>query len=380
MPLATDVQGRRFSSDEEALLTRFLDETEEATITHPLEDPRQVILDHNCRTADGQSQFTWLAVRQICRVLGAGLGTYITDLAGYRRAPSDEDREFYSDEDAAAVFNMAVRRRFRRDLLGWQAIRNSRTNVIDAVVGHGYRRMPNRDFLERVREVLAAVDEPIEFHEALVVGRRVTVRYRFVRPVYEGDDRLLSVHGGFSFANSEVGDGAVRGTPLLWFDPSGVALMPYNAGCRVAHTGKDFPRRMQRLLDRTLERWRTSTLAGSVGQHVEELAGRNLGFGGADEDADDGRFRELVSQLRNRHLTQSTARRVLRRAVFSGGREEAPIDLMRSERRRTWGGRTALDVFVAVLRESEATLLNVTARERLEQLAYSMLAGRFRLE
>jgi len=380
MPLAAEVQGRRFDSGEEDALTRFLDETEENTLTHPIEDPNQVLLDHACRTVDGRDQFTWLAVRQVCRVLGAGLGTYITDLAGYRRAPSDDEREFYSDEDAAAVFNMAVRRRFRQELLGFQAIRNARTGTIDAVVGHGYRRLPNRDFLERVREVLHAVDRPVEFHEALVVGRRVTVRYRFVEPIYEGDDRLLSVHGGFSFANSEVGDGAVRGTPLLWFDPSGTALMPYNAGCRVAHTGKDFPRRMQRLLDRTLDRWRLSELSESIGRHVEELGNSNLGFGGADEDADDGRFRELVSQLRHRHLTQSTARRVLRRAVFSGGREEAPIDLMRSERRRTWGGRTALDVFVAVLRESEATLLNVTARERLEQLAYSMLAGRFRLE
>lgn len=379
MPLAVDVQGRRFGSDEEGTLTRFLDEVEEGTLTHPIEDPRQILLDHNCRTMEGQSQFTWLAVRQICRVLGAGLGTYITDLAGYRRAPAEDEREFYSDDDAAAVFNMAVRRRFRQELLGFQALRNGSTNTIDAVVGHGYRRMPNRDFLERVREVLAAVDRPIQFHEALVVGRRVTVRYRFTEPVHQGDDRLSSVHGGFSFANSEVGDGAVRGTPLLWFDPSGVALMPYNAGCRVAHTGKDFPRRMQRLLDRTLDRWRLSLLSETIGQHIEELAGSNLGFGGADEDADDSRFRELVSLLRHRHLTQSTARRVLRRAVFSGGREEAPIDLMRSERRRTWGGRTALDVFVAVLRESEATLLNVTARERLEQLAYSMLAGRFRL-
>jgi hypothetical protein len=379
MPLAAEVQGRLFNSGEEAALTRFLDETEENTLTHPIEDPNQVLLDHNCRTVDGQYQFTWLAVRQVSRVLGAGLGTYLTDLAGYRRAPSADDREFYSDEDAAAVFNMAVRRRFRQELLGFQAIRNASTGTIDAVVGHGYRRLPNRDFLERVREVLGAVDRPVEFHEALVVGRRVTVRYRFVEPIYEGDDRLLTVHGGFSFANSEVGDGAVRGTPLLWFNPSGTALMPYNAGCRVAHTGKDFPRRMQRLLDRTLDRWRLSELSESIGRYVEELESANLGFGGVDEDADDGRFRELVSHLRHRHLTQSTARRVLRRAVFSGGRVEAPIDLMRSERRRTWGGRTALDVFVAVLRESEATLLNVTVRERLEQLAYQMLAGRFRL-
>lgn len=380
MPLATEVQGRRFGPDEEAALIRFLEEVETATITYPIEDPRQVVLDHACRTVDGQDQFTWLAIRQVCKVLAAGLGTYVGDLAGFRRAPSAEDQEFHSDEDAAAVFNMAVRRRFRRDLMGFQIIRNTATATIDAVVGHGYRRLPNRDFMERVKEALAYVEEPLQFHEALVVGRRVTVRYRFAESLFEGDDRALSVHGGFSFANSEVGDGAVRGTPLLWFDPSGVALMPYNAGSRVAHTGKDFPRRMQRLLDRTLERWRGSPLFRGISQRIAELAEENLGFGGLDEEADDGRFRELVSQLRHKQLTQSTARRVLRRAVFAGGREEAPIDLMRSERRRTWGGRTALDVLVGLLRESEATLLNVTARERLEQLAYQMLAGRFRLE
>ncbi len=380
MPLAIEVQGRRFGEAEEADLVRYLDDVENSTITFPIEDPRQITLDHACRTMDGQDQFTWLAIRQVCRVLGAGLGTYIGDLAGFRRAPTSEDAEFHSDDDAAAVFNMAVRRRFRRELMGHQIIRSATTGTIDAVVGHGYRRLPNRDFMERVKEALASVDEPLQFHEPLVVGRRVTVRYRFAASVFEGDDRMLSAHGGFSFANSEVGDGAVRGTPLLWFDPSGAALMPYNAGSRVAHTGKDFPRRMQRLLDRTLERWRGSPLFQGVGQHIEELADQNLGFGGADEDADDGRFRALVSQLRHKQLTQSMARRVLRRAVFAGGREEAPIDLMRSERRRTWGGRTALDVLVALLRESEATLLNVTARERLEQLAYQMLAGRFRLE
>lgn len=380
--LAADTTGRRFGPDEADALKQFLEDVEEHTLIYPVEDPRQVTLDPEYRVAEGGGQLSWLAVRQICRTLGAGLGTYLSDLSGHRRTPAADEVEFFSAADAAAVFNLAVRRRFGRGLSGMQAIRNTRTNLVDAVVGRGYRRLPNCDFLERVKDVLETSGQRLRFQEALVVGRRVTIRYMHVDPCYTADDdRFTAVYPGFTFSNSEVGDGSVRATPFLWFDPSGVALMPYNTASRVAHTGKDFPRRMQRLLDRTMERWQGSPLfAGGVGPALALMEEHRLGFTGGDETADDVRFRELASQLRNRQLSTATARRVLRRALFAGGREEAPGDATRAARRQTWAARSALDVFCAFLRESEETPLHVAARERLEQIAYLMLSGRFRPE
>lgn len=381
--LAAETQGRRFGPDEAAALTAYLDDVEEHTLIYPIEDPRQVSLDPTYRVSEGGGRLSWLAVRQICRTLGAGLGTFLSDLSGHRRAPAADEAEFFSVADAAAVLNLAVRRRFGRGLAGMQAIRNTRTDLVDAVVGRGYRRLPNRDFLERVQDVLEASGQRLRFQEALVVGRRATLRYMHVDPCYAADDdRFTAVHPGFTFSNSEVGDGSVRATPFLWFDPSGVALMPYNTASRVAHTGRDFPRRMQRLLDKTMERWQGSPLfAGGVGPALALMEEHRLGFTGGDEAADDARFRELASQLRHpAGLSIATARRVLRRALFAGGREEAPADATRAARRQTWGTRSALDVFCAFLRESEETPLHVAARERLEQIAYLMLSGRFRPE
>jgi len=380
--LAAETTGRRFGPDEAQALSQYLDDVEDHTLIYPIEDPRQVMLDPEYRVSEGGGQLSWLAVRQICRTLGAGLGTYLSDVSGHRRAPAADEAEFFSVADAAAVFNMAVRRRFGRNLSGMQALRNTRTNLVDAVVGRGYRRLPNRDFLERVGDVLEGSGQRLRFQEALVVGRRVTLRYMQVDPCYASeDDRFTAVHPGYTFSNSEVGDGSVRATPFLWFDPSGVALMPYNTASRVAHTGRDFPRRMQRLLDRTMERWQGSPLfAGGVGPALALMEEHRLGFTGGDEAADDARFRELAAQLRHRQLSTATARRVLRRALFAGGREEAPADTTRSARRATWGTRSALDVFCAFLRESEETPLHVAARERLEQIAYLMLSGRFRPE
>lgn len=380
--LAAETTGRRFGPAEADALLEHLEDVEDHTLTYPIEEPRQVLLDPACTVQDGGGRMSWLAIRQVCRTVGAGLGTYIADLSGHRRAPSPEDAEFFSVADAAAVFNLAVRRRFGRSLAGMQVLRNTRTGVIDAVVGAGYQRLPNRDFLERVKDAIDGSGVRLRFHEAVVVGRRVTLRFVSESSVCESDDdRFLTAHSGFAFSNSEVGDGAVRGTAFLWFNPTGVALMPYNSGSRVAHTGKDFPKRLQRLLDRTMERWEGSPLFGlGLRTALALLYQHRLGFTGGDEDADDARFRAIESQLRHKQLTTVTARRVLRRALFSGGRASVPADTTQAARRASWASRTAMDVCASLMLEAEETPLHVSGRERLEQLAYAMLAGDFRPE
>lgn len=372
---------RVFGPHERDALVAHLRAVEEGTAIFPLEQPEQVILGNRLTTLGGDAAVSWLALHQMCKTLGVGLSGCVSDLAGLRRrdrCAGDED--YFSPPDAAAVFNVLVRRRFHRDLVGMQVVWRPADRVIDAVVGHGYQRLSNDDFFDTVEELVLSSGSGRVFHGAVVAGRRLLLRYRSAEPLCSGDDRLDPVYAGWSFSNSEVSDGAVRGGPALVFAPGGLAADPYNDHGRVHHTGKDFRSRLHRMLARAVERELPGRLGDASGGRLEAavaaMKARSLRFSGADEEADDARFRCLADWLKSRLDKTAVARHVLRRALVAAGLTLVPDSAYGPDRRRVWATRTYADLFVSLLTESVECRISMRQRELLERAAYLLLLGK----
>ena len=146
--LAVSLQGLLFNKGDHARLVDVLAECERTTDEVFIDADDQLTLSRRAVTTSGD-RISWLAMRQICKILSSGLASSLSDLLGMRRAPEDIDRptkikadpdEDFTVGEAASLYNLALKKRFGR-LYGSQAIRNSDTKVIEAVVGSRYRRL-----------------------------------------------------------------------------------------------------------------------------------------------------------------------------------------------------------------------------------------------
>lgn len=368
-PLAVPAQTETFGpGDRDRLLAR-LAAHDRVTLMLPLDRPEQLLLGADGRTQAGGLRLSELALRQVCRLASTGLVHVVTDLAGQagRRPRTDADSMF-SRADAAHVYNMVVRRRFRA-VEGMQLVRDSAAGVVEGVVGSGYRRISNGELVELVEETLAG--SPAAFAGATLVGRALTVRYLTPRPLPLPGDPFRA---GAYFANSEVGDQAARAFPLLHreFD-GGQCLAGLGAAAKVKHNGKDFRRRLGRQVSAVADRLAGGSWA-DLPARVDALRGVALGLGRGAE-ADERRTKQLAkAAVARKNLTVGLGRRVVRAALArpADAREAAPDP--RLLRREDWAARTWYDLFAAAAREAAA--LPPPVRERLEVAAYAVLYGR----
>lgn len=366
-----------YAADRKAVFLEALAAQDRHTIMAPLDQPEQLLMTPDCRTQRGGFRYSGTAFRQLCRTACPGLTNVVTDVAGLRRRSNDTDRGRFSLADAISVFNTVVRRRFRTDLEGLQTVRDTRTGVIEGVVGRGYRRLANIELYNRSDEVLRSYRQPVEFYSASMYGRHMVLHYRDRSPMFttEGPRGFQDVfYGGFYYSNSEIGDGSVRATTtLIRACTDTKALGYFGRSGRLIHAGKAFSRRFEMLLNSVGER---RPEVDRLREGVLALATKNLGFTGNDDDFE-RRFIELSNRLQSKQLTKSLARRILRSVLVQSSYDRTPIADIRFVRQNTWTERTAYDLFNAMTRT--ALDLPITLRERVEQLAFSLLLGRFTL-
>jgi len=373
--LYVEPEAASFAAGQRAEFVRSLADQDRHTVMSHMDRPEQVLLTPQCRTQRGEFRFSGIAFRQLCRLVCPGLSNVVTDVAGLRRRRDDSDRGRFSLPDAILILNTAVRRRFLTSLDGLQTVRDTRTGVIEGVVGRNYRRLPNAELYERSDEVLRSYRQPVEFHGANLYGRYMVLHYRYRESSFTVEAPRNfedTYHWGFYYSNSEIGDGSLRAsTTVVRACSDTKALGYFGRGGRLIHAGKDFPRRFGMLLDNVAQR---RPEVDRLREGVARLMSRPLGFGGSEDD-DEKRFVQLVQLLQAKRLTKGLAKRVLRGVLLQGSFDRTAVPDVRYVQRPTWAGRTEYDLFNAMARA--ALGLPIATQERLEQLAYALLLGRF---
>lgn len=359
-----------YGRDDVELLTEDLTDQNENTRVIPVSDINQLQLTDDGKTeADGFS-FTPIAFRQICSLLSPGLAGLFLDVSGLRGDTSEAPRR-YSLPLALTIFNFMLAQRFETDLDSKWMVVDLRDGSIDGIVGKSYQRLSNLEVLNQTARVLDHYQRDVELQTATVIRRRFSVHYTEKQSLIEGED---SFHRGYYFSNSEVGDGAMVGSPSLFrLFNEGRALGYAGRKGRLNHTGKDFQPRLESLIDRVIE---SSLKPDTAEEWILRTQNTSLGFTD-DLDANDKRFESLKQLFIAKRISAGLAQRVLRNAVLQGSFEVSALPSMRLVPENIWYTRTEYDLVNSMLRCSQT--LPVLQREQIEQLAFAVLSGRMQL-
>jgi hypothetical protein len=215
----------------------------------------------------------------------------------------------------------------------------------------------------------------VQFLEAVLEGRRLMLRFVHARPLFavgagpgpEGEE----FSGGYHVSNSEIGgEASVRVTTLLYRHRSGTtSLGPFPGRGPLAHTGKDFSKRLKRVFASALAVNQDAKLLARRMQALLDLT-LDLGIG---EKQREERLDDLSLLLHRQNIPRGLARRIVLAAMSYGS--EPPGQLPRAPARpRT--GRTWFDLYSTLTRESRG--LDMTVMEAVEQAAFQILLGRVR--
>jgi hypothetical protein len=366
--LVLDTPVQRFRSSEEERLRDFLKETDKNTVCYPVSDVKEVTLNGRACTLSGGRRLTSWALYQVCGAVCPGLFRFINELSGSERT-ADEPRHDFSFDEAVDVYNRVVARRFDTRVSGHRLLVNTRSGLIEGLIGQKYQRLPNCELYERTKVVLAQLPKSPSFYEAILYGRWLLLRYYNPRTftVITGPDgerdRYLT---GYHFSNNEVGEAAARAAAFLLRDSGRtVCLCPSTIG-KVKHLGMKFEERLRRLLDGVLHQLHGPDY---YRDRLIGLRDKSLGLTGKPEE-DVKRMEDLIQQLVRRQLSLSVARSVVNGAADLGSYEEREVP----DHLKPLPSRNVYDLFNALGREAKRAAINI--RERIEQIAYAILTGR----
>lgn len=347
-----------------------------ATYLRPLRTAQELLLDKDCRLP-GSFKLSVQALGSICRLLGLGLSQTVFDIGGVDEAGTDERP---TDLDLAIrLFNDAVKLRFAARLKEKRLVMDRQYQQVDGLVGPRYELYHNLKLYEHADRWLASGPVPVKFHEAILSGRRMSLRYRTVEPLFEVPDNRTGYEpffGGYHLGNSETGDCSVKAAVVIirqWCDNK--ALAEFAGGGSVKHiSNKQFEQRLHQLLERVQLRPEESA---TFKRQIIRLMGRPLGLGG-DEERHVARSECVVRRLEQAGMTSRLAKQVLDRTLSFGSYRNdavAPELLSRETALERWASRTEYDVFNAITFVAKA--MAIESQERLEQVAYRLMLGKF---
>jgi hypothetical protein len=377
--LAVYVKGMFFKGNEYKKLVEFLEEQDRTTETIMIEEDAQLALSRKGKTVNGE-RLSWLALRQVCKALSSGLASSLSDLIGLKRPIDDLEKmskikadpdEDFSIGEAAALYNLALKKRFGR-LFGFQAVINTSNKVIEAVVGAKYRRISNNDFLSAVSSIIESMDLKFSFRSALIYDRKISIIYTL-----DGyDDCVLSP--GILVSNSEIGDAAIKATVILIDSTDSIMSAPYGKLGRVAHSGRDLMGKLSQLVVGVSSRLTNSTFTkDSLEKRVASNMSRSLGFKGEGDDGE--RFKQLVEFLSDRAgMTYVTAKKCLSKTLAGPDLDNGTFSMF--ERSKTWPNKSVMNLIDVIVKESrDQLLLNYFSKDRLERVAWSLFFNKLPL-
>lgn len=338
-----------------------------STQRRPIAHVTQVMLGADGRTLAG-FRYSANALRQLCRLLGRGFSQTVFDLGAVVPSDSPPDDGPYDPILMIGLVNDVIRLRFEQRLRNYELIVDVQEQRIDGLVGTRYAYLSNLQFAERVRAALGSAD--VKFHEAMLAGRRLLLRYRTRQHLFSIEaDQAEPFYGGFHFGNSEVGDCSVKTAVLLIRQRADAkATSDFSGSGRLMHIrGPQFSDRLGEQLAAVTRR---SGEPATLKPRLEALRKRRLDLGGGPEEALK-RATALAKRLQQWGLHRSLAKRVAARVQALGS---ALVEDARNASRSGMAERTQWDLFNAMT--FVAKRQHPDAQERLEQLAYQLLIGK----
>jgi hypothetical protein len=364
-------EARHFAPGDEPALRDTLAALERRTLVRDVGASADLCLDDK-GCLPGGYRYTASAFRQVCTMACRGLYQAVVDVAGVHRAPgmSLDDCSF---ADAVALFNAVIRRRFRtRFASGVRLVRDAdpKSPRVDGVLGPRYHHLENSTVYAMARDTAAQAS----FQGATLAGRRFMLRFVGRKPLFAREVPGFgaeSFSAGYHFSNSEIaGEASVRAALLLIRAPTGTASLSRFGSGRLAHTGKNFPQRLNRMIQQVL----AATLdPARLRAMVEALPATALGLGGADTEYN-AQVDHLVSRINGQRVPLPLARRAVA-AMMARGAYDATGQL-RQVTRETLARRNAYDLYIALTREADG--LPIGQREAIEQAAHGLLTGKWK--
>jgi hypothetical protein len=334
--------------------------------------PDTLKLSDDCFTLDGAYRYTSDGFRQISRLLGPGVSRLIPDLTGTRARNIPDD--FLHGPMAINFFNQLINIRFAA-FSPYRLVKNTRTQMIDGLIGQTHRSITNLTFFQIVEETLHSVSPRPEFWAGAVIGRRVVTWWRSPTPFlsYRLDSEEWRFHLGFYFRNDEITGAAARASLTMMGKP-GVCLAPFRQfGASVKHQGKDFAQRLasevQRVVSQTppLDEWRAK---------IPQVLSQTLGFStGSNHKARRQRMQAITRYLKRAGVDSTVAQEIIDAALHCGrrvGQRPELLDPVQEEELFT--SRTVVDLLVCLLHLSRR--LDIPRREVLEQAAFHLVTGK----
>lgn len=365
---------RHFGHQAEADLSRELTKLERATSVRHVGSVRELCLDGD-GSLPGGYRYTEPAFRQVCALACKGLYSMVLDLSGVYRS-GESLREDYSFSGAIDLFNAVVRRRFNGRFSGKvRIVKDSGGKLVDGVLGPKYNYLENRAVYDMSKEAVASSQAKVRFHEAAISGRRLLIRYAHKKPLFELatiGHGVESFHGGYHFSNSEIaGEASVRAAVILLRRPDGtVSLGRFGTG-RLAHTGKDFAKKLSKMFQSVLSAPQDAT---TLRKQVDLIRASPLNLGGTDQERD-AQLEYLATTLHRQGVAKNVAGRIAVSAMQYGSYDKVGTPKMLT--REALEKRTVYDFYSALTREARE--LPLAAREAVEQAAYGLLNGKIKL-
>ena len=353
----------------------WLAETDGKTIVRPAASPEEISLNHEGKTKEGGYRYTATAFQSVASALSPGLSSLVPNLSGAEpRARRKE--EVISFRGAIDVFNIVVGLRFSAELEYCQFVFNSREKLIEGVLGPKTKYLENSLLLQLVDDMLvSAYGADVDFHHALVFGRRLILRYVEKKVFWVAGpkyDKSYDIHRGFHFSNSESGDASVRAAPAYLNKNLGTASLGRfaRAKTRMIHAGRDFHNRLADLLSSVITHDGDDE---NVLSSLRILYGSALDLTPSDKDAFVKQLDRLSVELsRLEGITLNLAQRIVERAAHVGAFATSDAKY-RALRNIQIAERTQYDVYESIL--SEARKLPVRQREAAERAAFDYLVS-----
>ncbi len=373
--LALDVTHVFFDQNRPSSLRDAVFDLEKNTATFVLDGTQQVALTQNFTTVGGMSKLTWVALRQICNCLSPGFYKLITDLCG-RSFSKKSDKVTYSNQDALSVYNTVLNRRFSQAVERKLILKNIKTNVIDAVLTQQNNRIPLADFYKAVNprrkpENGTCYSKDFIFKSADLSDRKLSIKLVPDSKNKEYSFKDLTFKTGIVFTHSEYSDNHTSVGVFVCFDDNKFAIDK----AIKADKGTDIEAKVQKLTETVAKRVKAFEGYRLISM-LERLEETKLGF--TAEFNDNKTHKDTVVKiLCKAKLRPKIAERVVTATLVSGLANQS-FSALATSSSETWPGKSAFDLFKALLAESVKPIYDKPARDNIEQVLFRLLLGKLK--
>jgi len=346
-----------FGATEVHAFCKYARHIDQATFSAPIEELQDIRLDAAGRLQIDESQLSLLALKQLCHYVAAGLWTYVSDVGGIIRRRGRAD-SMLSPALAIRTLNQSLELRFllKDGIRRRHLIKNTAARTIDGIVGANYKYLPHIQLYEAVEDFIVSTGAPVQFHSALLHGRRLAMAFCRKEPLFSYEGQPF--YAGYYFSNSEAGECSVN-VAVTIASEAGYGLGQFQ---RLPHTGKRFTKRLYKKLGAIFGLYPFNK-PDDVEQAVARLS-KPLGVvqnGRVDQKRRGALIHCLVF---DRKIEGAVATRIANRLIY--GEQQATEACIPQQ-------STYYDLWTGLLQC--AAELHLSAREAAARTAYALLCG-----